>query len=82
MNLQEATIKALQKEIKVEARNLSKEEQGNLICNRNELHKQLVELQADFEDFTDAELIESRQVMLDRVNECLKLILETDEDNI
>ena len=82
MDLQEATIKALQKEIKVEARNLSKEEQGNLIYNRNELHKQLVELQADFEDFTDAELIENRQVMLDRVNECLKLILETDEDNI
>ena len=82
MNLQEATIKALQKEIKVEDRNLSKEEQDNLIYNRNELHKQLVELQADFEDFTDAELIENRQVMLDRVNECLKLILETDEDNI
>ena len=48
----------------------------------NELHKQLTELQADLEDMTNEELIECRGTLLGRVNWCLRLILETDEDNI
>ena len=59
------------------------EEEKKLLCdNRPELHEQLSELQADFEDFSDKELLNYRDVMLARVNRCLELILETDEDNL
>ena len=50
--------------------------------NRDLLLRQLQELQADLEDFTDEELIECRDVMLERVNICLYGIGESDEDNL
>ena len=52
------------------------------IQNRNALHEQLSELQADLEDMTDDELIKCRSDMLTRDNRCLTAILETDEDNM
>ncbi len=64
------------------ARKLNDKEKECYIENRDFLHAQLTELQADLEDLGDMELIECRMVMLDRVNECLKAILETDEDNV
>jgi len=41
----------------------------------------LLELQADFEDLSDEDLIECRKVMLERVNECLEEIDDLYEDN-
>lgn len=64
------------------SRILNKSEQAVFIANRGILHEQLAALQADFEDFTDEELVECRATMLNRVNCCLTAILETDEDNI
>ena len=64
------------------ARELSEKEKEIYIGNRELLHAHLSELQADFEDFNDEDLIEYRECMLKRVNECLKAILETDEDNV
>ena len=64
------------------SRVLNNEEKVIYIENREELHEQLAEMQADFEDFTDEELIDSRNVILKRINNCLDLILETDEDNL
>lgn len=61
---------------------LNEKEKEIYIENRNELHEQLTELQADLEDMTNEELIECRGALLGRVNWCLRLILETDEDNI
>ena len=52
------------------------------INNRPMLHHQLSELQADFEDLTDEELISCKESIKERINICLKLIIETDEDNI
>ena len=49
---------------------------------RDLILRELQELQADFEDFSDIELIENRKVMLDRINKCLEVIGECDEDNI
>ena len=43
--------------------------------------KHLQELQADYEDFSDEELVECRGAMLLRVNECLAELGESDEDN-
>lgn len=64
------------------SRNLTPAEKEALIDNRNELHCQLSELQADLEDLTDEEIIEHRDIMLARIYKCLNLILETEEDNI
>lgn len=60
---------------------LNEKEKADLLKNRNEIHTQLIELQADFEDLSDEEFIECRDIMSARVNRCLELILETDEDN-
>lgn len=50
--------------------------------NREFLLRQLQELQADFEDLTDEQLVECRKYMLERVNDCLVELCECDEDNI
>lgn len=50
--------------------------------DRNYLLRQLQEIQADFEDLSDEDLIDCRQCMLDRVNDCLESLGECDEDNI
>ncbi|MBQ8998176.1 MAG: hypothetical protein IJ086_05735 [Clostridium sp.] len=50
--------------------------------NRDYLLNQLQELQADFEDFDNDELIENRECMLERINECLKALFESDNDNL
>lgn len=63
------------------ARRLKKNEIGAYMLNRVELHRELTELQADFKDFSNDELVENRNCMEERVNKCLELILETDEDN-
>ena len=62
-------------------RALNRKESFDLLKNRNDIHSQLIELQADFEDLNDKEFVENRNVMLTRVNYCLELILETNEDN-
>lgn len=64
------------------ARVLSEKEKEVYIENRALLHEHLSELQADLEDFNDEDLLEYRECMLKRVNECLKAILETDKDNL
>ena len=64
------------------ARTLSEKEKEIYIKNRELLHEHLSELQADLEDFNNEDLLEHRECMLKRVNECLKAIIETDEDNI
>lgn len=63
-------------------RKLCETEKVVYIKNRDMLHSHLSELQADFEDFDDTQLLECRDVMKNRIDECLKLILETDEDNL
>lgn len=63
------------------SRVLSEKEKEIYIDNRGYLHEQLSELQADLEDMTDEELIECRSTMLERVNWCMRAILETGEDN-
>ena len=45
------------------------------------LKTQLQELQADLEDLSDEDIIDCREVMLQRVNVCLEEIGEFDEDN-
>lgn len=52
------------------------------MIDREFLLRQLQELQADFQDFTDFELVDCRQSMLERVDACLVELGETDEDNI
>ena len=64
------------------ARTLSNKEKQNYVNNRDELHNQLCELQADFEDLSDEDLIDCRSTMLEIINTCMDLILETDEDNL
>lgn len=64
------------------ARELNQKEKENIIENREALHHELSELQADFEDLSDEELIECRETMLSRINRCMMLILETNQDNI
>jgi hypothetical protein len=54
-------------------------DQLNLV--RNELLSHLQELQANFQDLSDEELLECRQVMLNRINECLARLEESYEDN-
>ena len=64
------------------ARELTKEEKKKFVRNRNELFDELKELQADFEDFNNEELLEHRFDMTERIQRALFLCLETDEDNI
>ena len=64
------------------ARKLNDKEKEIYLDNRDFLHEQLFELQADLEDMTDEELIECRSIMLERVNWCMTSILETEEDNL
>ena len=45
------------------------------------LLRHLQELQADFEELTTEELEECRLCMLNRVNECLEILKESEEDN-
>ena len=49
---------------------------------RMEILRHLQELQADFQELTEQELEECRECMLKRVNVCLQLLKECDEDNI
>jgi len=49
---------------------------------RKKALRQMQELQADFEDFTDNQLIEHRKVMAGRIDACLELLGENDEENI
>ena len=64
------------------SRILNEKEKEIHVDNREELHEQLSELQADLEDMTDEELVECRSTLLERVNWCMRAILETDEDNL
>ena len=64
------------------ARKLKRHERETYVKNRADLHYQLTELQADFEDLDNEELVHCRETMLERVNKCMELILETDEDNL
>lgn len=64
------------------SRILNEKEKEIYIGNREELHEQLSELQADLEDMSDTELIECRETLLERINWCMRAILETDEDNM
>lgn len=61
---------------------LNEKEKEIYIGNREELHEQLSELQADLEDMSDEELIDCRNALLERINWCMRAILETDEDNL
>lgn len=54
-------------------------DQLNLV--RNDLLSHLQELQANFQDLSDDELLECRQIMLNRINECLARLEESYEDN-
>ena len=64
------------------SRVLNEKEKEIYIGNREELHEQLSELQADLEDMSDEELIDCRDALLERINWCMRAILETDEDNL
>ena len=64
------------------SRILNEKEKEIYIGNREELHEQLSELQADLADMSDTELIECRETLLERINWCMIAILETDEDNM
>ena len=64
------------------ARTLNEKEKQVYINNRNELHNQLSELQADFEDLADDELIDCRATILERINKCMVLVLEIEDDNL
>lgn len=55
---------------------------SKLLLTRTQLLSELQELQADLEDLSDEDLVECREVMLKRVNDCLELIEESEEDNI
>lgn len=62
------------------AENLS-ESTSQIDWTREIILRHLQELQADYEDFSDEELVECRGAMLMRVNECLAELGESDEDN-
>jgi len=74
----ELTEKALNEAEKA----LNEAKMAAYIANRSALHEQLSELQADLEDLNDEDLVKCRECMLERINLCMELILETDEDNI
>lgn len=63
------------------ARELTEIEKEMYIDNRGRLLDELRELQADFEDFSDYELVQNRETMRERINICLRAILENDTDN-
>jgi hypothetical protein len=52
-----------------------------MLDNRDFILRHLQELQADFEDFSNQDLIDCRNIMLERVNECLEALFESEEDN-
>lgn len=64
----------------INAENLS-ESTSQIDWTRGVILRHLQELQADYEDFSDEELVECRGAMLMRVNECLAELGESDEDN-
>lgn len=64
----------------ISAENLS-ESTSQISWSREIILRHLQELQADYEDFSDEELVKCRGVMLMRVNECLTELGESDEDN-
>ena len=64
----------------ISAENLS-ELTNQIDWTRETILRHLQELQADYEDFSDEELVECRGAMLMRVNECLAELGESDEDN-
>lgn len=64
----------------ISAENLS-ESTSQISWSREIILRHLQELQADYEDFSDEELVECRGVMLMSVNECLTELGESDEDN-
>lgn len=64
----------------ISAENLS-ESISQTRWSREIILRHLQELQADYEDFSDEELVECRGAMLMRVNECLAELGESDEDN-
>ena len=64
----------------ISAENLS-ESTNQISWSRDIILRHLQELQADYEDFSDEELVECRGAMLMRVNECLTELGESDEDN-
>lgn len=64
----------------ISAENLS-ESTSQIDWTREVILRHLQELQADYEDFSDEELVECRGAMLMRVNECLAELGESDEDN-
>lgn len=64
----------------ISAENLS-ESTNQIDWTRETILRHLQELQADYEDFSDEELVECRGAMLMRVNECLAELGESDEDN-
>lgn len=53
-----------------------------MMIDRELLLRELQELQANFEELTNGELVECREVILERINKCLIELGETDEDNI
>ena len=53
-----------------------------MIQQREIILRQLQELQADFEDLSNQQLIKFRECILQRVNVCLLELSECDEDNI
>lgn len=50
--------------------------------NREELLREIQEIQADFQELSDEEIIDCREVILERTNKCLLLLNESDKDNI
>ena len=52
------------------------------IEDRIEILRHLQELQADFDELTEQELEECRECMLQRINICLELLKESEEDNM
>lgn len=62
------------------ARILDATEQEMYIENREYLLNQLDEIQADLMDLGDSDLISLRGLLLERVNNCLRAVLEDDTD--
>lgn len=55
--------------------------EGYFVLNREMILRNLQELQADFEDLTDEDIIECRECILNRINLCLVAIGESEGDN-
>lgn len=52
-----------------------------LIVLRTGMMRELQELQADYEELTQQDLLDCREAMHKRVNRCLEGLEESDEDN-